>query len=43
MAGADRMSETERALVVAARTWCGLYVFGGLVEILTLPYTKYHF
>ncbi|CAE6450142.1 unnamed protein product [Rhizoctonia solani] len=25
--GADRTSDTERALVVAARTWCGLYVF----------------
>ncbi|CAE6510564.1 unnamed protein product [Rhizoctonia solani] len=25
--GADRKSDTERALMVAARTWCGLYVF----------------
>ncbi|CAE7058282.1 unnamed protein product [Rhizoctonia solani] len=25
--GADRTSDTERALIVAARTWCGLYVF----------------
>ncbi|KAG8707137.1 hypothetical protein FRC11_007664 [Ceratobasidium sp. 423] len=25
--GTDRMSDTERALVIAARTWCGLYVF----------------
>ncbi|ELU37585.1 fungal specific transcription factor domain-containing protein [Rhizoctonia solani AG-1 IA] len=24
----DRTSDTERALIVAARTWCGLYVFG---------------
>ncbi|QRW24935.1 Fungal specific transcription factor domain [Rhizoctonia solani] len=23
----DRTSDTERALIVAARTWCGLYVF----------------
>ncbi|KAL5631787.1 hypothetical protein ACGC1H_000001 [Rhizoctonia solani] len=27
VSGADRTSDTERALVVAARTWCGLYVF----------------
>ncbi|KDN36432.1 hypothetical protein RSAG8_10824, partial [Rhizoctonia solani AG-8 WAC10335] len=25
--GTDRTNDTERALVVAARTWCGLYVF----------------
>jgi hypothetical protein len=31
--GSDRTGDTERALVVAARTWCGLYVFGEFVNI----------
>lgn len=26
--GVEGVSESERALLIGARTWCGLYVFG---------------
>lgn len=27
-AGVESVSDSERALIIGARTWCGLYVFG---------------